>query len=74
MPAAEGGPKTLYDKVFQAHVVDERLDGTVLLYIGPFEELILFSGYPYLHSQQTDIWFMKSHHLYACRHISWCMM
>jgi hypothetical protein len=34
MPAAEGSPRTLYDKVFQAHVVDEKLDGTVLLYIG----------------------------------------
>ncbi|KAH7375164.1 3-isopropylmalate dehydratase [Plectosphaerella cucumerina] len=33
MPAAEGSPRTLYDKVFQAHVVDEKLDGTVLLYI-----------------------------------------
>lgn len=34
MPAAEGGPQTLYDKVFQDHIVDERLDGTILLYIG----------------------------------------
>lgn len=35
MPAAEGRqPQTLYDKVFQSHVVDERLDGTILLYIG----------------------------------------
>lgn len=34
MPAAEGGPRTLYDKVFQDHIVDERLDGTILLYIG----------------------------------------
>lgn len=34
MPSAEGAPRTLYDKVFQAHVVDEKLDGTVLLYIG----------------------------------------
>ncbi|TAQ84406.1 hypothetical protein B7494_g7276 [Chlorociboria aeruginascens] len=33
MPAAEGGPQTLYDKVFQDHIVDERLDGTILLYI-----------------------------------------
>ncbi|CAG8952423.1 hypothetical protein HYFRA_00001170 [Hymenoscyphus fraxineus] len=33
MPAAEGGPRTLYDKVFQDHIVDERLDGTILLYI-----------------------------------------
>lgn len=34
MPAADGGPQTLYDKVFQDHIVDERLDGTILLYIG----------------------------------------
>lgn len=34
MPTAEDGPRTLYDKVFQDHIVDERLDGTILLYIG----------------------------------------
>lgn len=34
MPVAEGSPQTLYDKVLQAHVVDEKLDGTLLLYIG----------------------------------------
>jgi 3-isopropylmalate dehydratase len=34
MPTAEGRPRTLYDKVFQDHIVDERLDGTILLYIG----------------------------------------
>ncbi|EGS21180.1 putative 3-isopropylmalate protein [Thermochaetoides thermophila DSM 1495] len=33
MPAAERTPQTLYDKVFQAHIVDEKLDGTILLYI-----------------------------------------
>ncbi|KAK3897313.1 3-isopropylmalate dehydratase [Staphylotrichum tortipilum] len=33
MPAAERIPQTLYDKVFQAHIVDEKLDGTILLYI-----------------------------------------
>ncbi|KAH8889671.1 putative 3-isopropylmalate dehydratase [Thozetella sp. PMI_491] len=33
MPGAESTPQTLYDKVFQAHIVDEKLDGTVLLYI-----------------------------------------
>jgi 3-isopropylmalate dehydratase len=31
MPVAT--PQTLYDKVFQAHVVDEKADGTILLYI-----------------------------------------
>lgn len=33
MPTAGGGAQTLYDKVFQDHIVDERLDGTILLYI-----------------------------------------
>lgn len=33
MPTAEDRPRTLYDKVFQDHIVDERLDGTILLYI-----------------------------------------
>jgi len=37
MPTAEGRPQTLYDKVFQDHIVDERLDGTILLYIGNSE-------------------------------------
>jgi hypothetical protein len=36
MPVAEGNPQTLYDKVLQAHIVDEKLDGTILLYIGAF--------------------------------------
>ncbi|KKY24111.1 putative 3-isopropylmalate dehydratase [Phaeomoniella chlamydospora] len=33
MPAADRKPQTLYDKVFRDHIVDERDDGTVLLYI-----------------------------------------
>ncbi|KAL8679902.1 MAG: hypothetical protein Q9186_003872 [Xanthomendoza sp. 1 TL-2023] len=33
MPSAERKPRTLYDKVFQDHVVDERHEGTILLYI-----------------------------------------
>ncbi|KAI5283195.1 3-isopropylmalate dehydratase [Ascosphaera aggregata] len=33
MPAAEPKPRTLYDKVFQDHVVNEQEDGTILLYI-----------------------------------------
>jgi 3-isopropylmalate dehydratase len=36
MPAPVGTPQTLYDKVFSAHIVDEKLDGTILLYIGLF--------------------------------------
>ncbi|KAI0541601.1 aconitate hydratase [Xylaria digitata] len=33
MPIAEKAPQTLYDKVLAAHIVDEKLDGTILLYI-----------------------------------------
>ncbi|KAH0537205.1 hypothetical protein FGG08_005983 [Glutinoglossum americanum] len=33
MPSAEKKPQTLYDKVFQEHIVDEKPDGTILLYI-----------------------------------------
>ncbi|KAI9720234.1 MAG: hypothetical protein M1812_003052 [Candelaria pacifica] len=33
MPSAEKKPETLYDKVFNDHIVDERNDGTILLYI-----------------------------------------
>jgi len=36
MPAADRKAQTLYDKIFQAHVVDEKSDGTILLYIGVF--------------------------------------
>lgn len=39
MPSAEHSPQTLYDKVLQAHVVDEKLDGTILLYIGMASDL-----------------------------------
>ncbi|KAI9888095.1 MAG: 3-isopropylmalate dehydratase [Watsoniomyces obsoletus] len=34
MPIAIKKPRTLYDKVLQEHIVDERDDGTILLYIG----------------------------------------
>ncbi|KAF2673988.1 hypothetical protein BT63DRAFT_431774 [Microthyrium microscopicum] len=33
MPAALAMPQTLYEKVFNDHIVDERDDGTILLYI-----------------------------------------
>jgi 3-isopropylmalate dehydratase len=41
MPTAEGRAQTLYDKVFQDHIVDERLDGTILLYIGLLFKVLL---------------------------------
>ncbi len=30
MPTAIKGPQTLYDKVLDAHIVDEKPDGTLL--------------------------------------------
>lgn len=33
----------MYDKVFQDHIVDERLDGTILLYIGTWMLLSFYS-------------------------------
>ena len=34
MPSAVSRPLTLYDKVVRDHVVDEKEDGTLLIYIG----------------------------------------
>jgi hypothetical protein len=51
MPTAEGRPQTLYDKVFQDHIVDERLDGTILLYIGEFYSDTDIYPYSLLHRQ-----------------------
>lgn len=34
MPSAEKKAKTLYDKVLDAHIVNEQEGGTILLYIG----------------------------------------
>lgn len=34
MPGAVRGPRTLYDKVFEDHIVEEKEDGTCLVYIG----------------------------------------
>ncbi|PHH70970.1 hypothetical protein CDD80_5617 [Ophiocordyceps camponoti-rufipedis] len=34
MPVPDRNPQTLYDKVLSHHIVDEKLDGTILLYIG----------------------------------------
>jgi 3-isopropylmalate dehydratase len=45
MPSAEGTPQTLYDKVLQAHVVDEKFDGTLLLYIGTFSSRLSSSAF-----------------------------
>ncbi len=34
MPESVSKPQTLYDKVLSKHIIDEKLDGTLLLYIG----------------------------------------
>lgn len=36
MPGADRKPKTLYDKVFEDHIVNEQEDGTILIYIGMY--------------------------------------
>lgn len=41
MPSAVKPPQTLYDKVFEDHIVEEKADGTVLLYIGTFRAALL---------------------------------
>lgn len=58
MPSAVKPPQTLYDKVFEDHIVEEKEDGTVLLYIGTFcvghGGAVFFSD-----DLQTDILFTK---------------
>ena len=44
MPSADKKPKTLYDKVLDAHIVNEQEDGTILLYIGGFYDATLLPG------------------------------
>lgn len=68
MPTAEGRPQTLYDKVFQDHIVDERLDGTILLYIGN-QDSEYCSQILKLTLYETDIWFTKLLHLYVSFHL-----
>lgn len=57
MPSAVKPPQTLYDKVFQDHIVEEKADGTVLLYIGMFFAVTLLSILT--DSVQTGILSMK---------------
>lgn len=54
MPSANLKPRTLYDKVFDAHIVDEREDGTILLYIGNGHPPLMMGGkYAKFHGRQT---------------------
>lgn len=41
MPSAVAAPSTLYDKVLRDHTVDEKDDGTILLYIGALQLLLM---------------------------------
>lgn len=54
MPSAVKPPQTLYDKVFLDHIVEEKEDGTVLLYIGAFAS-VSPSASSLLTAAQTDI-------------------
>jgi 3-isopropylmalate dehydratase len=53
MPSAVKPPQTLYDKVFEDHIVEEKEDGTVLLYIGRMK--IFAPSTPMLTAAQTGI-------------------
>ena len=57
MPAPDKKPRTLYDKVFQDHIVDEKSDGTVLLYIGRPFTFGVKMGTDFI---QTDISYTRS--------------
>lgn len=67
MPESVSKPQTLYDKVLSKHIVDEKLDGTLLLYIGtshhPFDPAIGTTKLTSL-PLQIAIWFTKSPLLY----------
>lgn len=52
MPSILKPPQTLYDKVFQDHVVDEKEDGTVLLYIGETVAIPIMKHLTKLHTDR----------------------
>jgi homoaconitase/3-isopropylmalate dehydratase large subunit len=63
MPAADKKPQTLYDKVFEDHIVNEQDDGTILLYIGTHILVRLLQISKKLTpSLQTDTLFTKLRH------------
>lgn len=47
MPGVESAPRTLYDKVLGDHIVDEKLDGTLLLYIGESQQVVAANRYDF---------------------------
>jgi hypothetical protein len=48
MPGADRKLKTLYDKVFEDHIVNEQDDGTILLYIGMLVSVLPLWRWPLL--------------------------
>jgi homoaconitase/3-isopropylmalate dehydratase large subunit len=56
MPSAVKPPQTLYDKVFEHHIVTEKDDGTILLYIGAS---LAVGTETTADGLQTDIWSTK---------------
>ena len=58
MPSANKKPQTLYDKVFQDHIVDEREDGTILLYIGTAPVQSAYERHSRIY-EKTGIWYTK---------------
>lgn len=59
MPSADKKPRTLYDKVFRDHIVNEGQDGTVLLYIGTIETSAWFVSSTADRENQIDTLFTK---------------
>jgi hypothetical protein len=58
MPSAVKPPRTLYDKVFEDHIVNEKDDGTILLYIG-MVLLVVQLNRAFSDNMQTGTWCTK---------------
>lgn len=59
MPSTDHAPQTLYDKILAAHVVDQKLDGTILLYIGQHFSTAGCFGTGLTTPSQTATWSTK---------------
>ena len=62
MPTADKKPQTLYDKVFEDHIVNEQEDGTILIYIGTNLFVRFLMNFWLTSSVQTDTLFTKLRH------------
>ena len=58
MPSAVKPPRTLYDKVFEDHIVNEKDDGTILLYIGTVFFVVQLDR-AFSDNMQTGTWCTK---------------